>query len=85
MGNNGSLLTDENSVSIKVGQQYHVVAIVDNYNMSVHIFVDGKYIGKSPKATADVMGNEKCYPSFKFNDYGDCNPIYDNFKISALK
>ena len=85
--NNGdaSLLTSNNSISIEIGTQYPVNIVVDNINHCAHVFVDGKYIGKSEKAIVDVMSNEVCYPSFKFNDGGNCYPIYDNFKISALK
>ena len=85
--NNGdaSLLTPDNSTSIAVGTQYKINIVVDNINNCAHVFVNGEYIGKSEKAIVDVMSNDTCYPSFKFNDGGNCYPIYDNFKIFALQ
>ena len=78
-------LNDRNSISIELGEQYKITAIVNTLACSAHVFVDGKYIGKSQKALVDVTSSTVVYPSFKFNDGGNCYPNFDNFKITELK
>jgi len=80
-----NLLTTKNSLPITVGQKYKFTFLIDNMNNCVHTFIDEIYIGKSEKAIADVMSEEKFYPSFKLNDGGNCVPIYDNFSIYAVE
>lgn len=78
-------LNDENSISIELGKQHKVTVVVNTFACSAHVFVDGKYIGKSEKALVDVTSSTTVYPSFKFNDGGNCYPVFDNFKITELK
>ena len=79
-----SKLTNENSIGISLNTQYKISIVVDNINHSAHVFVDGTYIGKSEKSIVNVTSSEKCYPSFKFNDGGACQPVFDNFIITEL-
>lgn len=80
-----SKLNDQNSTSIELKKQLKITVVVNTLACSAHVFVDGKYIGKSEKALVDVMSSTTVYPSFKFNDGGNCYPIFDNFKIAELK
>ena len=82
---NTSILNAQNSIAIEVGRQYKITVVVDNIKHCAHVFVNDIYIGISEKSMVDMSSNETCYPSFKFNDGGNFYPIYDNFKIIAIK
>ena len=82
---NTSILNAQNSITMNVGTQYKITIVVDNIKHCAHVFVNDTYIGISEKSMVDMSSNETCYPSFKFNDGGNFYPIYDNFKIIAIK
>lgn len=77
-------LNAENSVDMTVGTQYKIVIVIDNLRHKAHVFVNDTYIGISEKDIVD-FSQENGGLSFKFNDGGACYPVYDNFKIVALK
>ena len=83
-----SKLTSYNSVSMSLNTTYKVTVFVDTIARKSYVVIDGTPIGMTYRDTwylPDLSLSEYDNAlSIRFNDGGNCAPVYDNFKIVAI-